>query len=109
VLRGGGNSASVHTAHATAPGALQGRFAEAEAWWLKARAEAIEGFGASTAHLAVVANGLAEVYRCAGGERFAEAEALYRESVAIVEREYGTADARCAFPRASPAWEEPKA
>ena len=75
---------------------LQGRYVEAEQWWEKAKAEAIQGFGGRTAQLAVIANGLAEVYRLAGGERFERAEALYRESIEIVEREYGASDARYA-------------
>ena len=75
---------------------MQGKYDEAEAWWHKARQEAIAGFGPDDAHLAVVSNGLAEVCRCAGGDRFAQAEQLYRDSLEIVERAYGSKDVRWA-------------
>lgn len=75
---------------------MQGKLNEAEAWWQRARAEAIAGFGPTDGHLAVVAVGLAEVLRTAGGDHFAQAEALYRESVEITRREYGNQDVRSA-------------
>ena len=75
---------------------MQERFDDAEAWWLRARDEAEAGFGPNDAHLAVIENGLAEVYRCAGGNKFAHAERHYRASIDILAREYGKDDVRCA-------------
>jgi tetratricopeptide (TPR) repeat protein len=80
-------------------GHMQGKLNDAEAWWQRARAEAIAGFGPTGGHLAVIANGLAEVLRTAGGDRFVQAEALYRESIEITERAYGKQDMRSAHAR----------
>lgn len=44
---------------------VQENYGDAEQWWLKAKQQAIEGFGEGAGHLAVIANGLADVYRCA--------------------------------------------
>ena len=78
---------------------MQGKYTDAEAWWDKARAEAIAGFGERDAHLAVVTSGLAEVFRLAGGHKFAAAEPLLRETVALTQQEYGEADVRAAHAR----------
>lgn len=74
----------------------QGQYHDAEQWWHKAEEQAVRGFGSQDAHLAVVANGLAELYRIWGGERRAAAEALYRRGAAILEREVGPGDVRFA-------------
>lgn len=47
-------------------------------------------------HTAVVANGFAELYRLWGGDRFAGAEAYYKESIEILKREIGMEDVRYA-------------
>jgi tetratricopeptide (TPR) repeat protein len=75
---------------------LQERYKDAERWWHHAREEVIAGFGATDAHHAVIANGLAEVNRRAGGQAFAKAEGYYRESLDITEREFGPRDVRYA-------------
>jgi tetratricopeptide (TPR) repeat protein len=75
---------------------LQENYADAEQWWLLAKREATAGFGSDEGHQAVVANGLADVYRCQGGEKFKLAESLYHESLDITTRCYGTGDVRYA-------------
>jgi tetratricopeptide (TPR) repeat protein len=74
--------------------ALQGNFKDAEAWWQMAKDEAEAGFGPEDAHMAVIANGLADVYRKSGGERFKDAEKLYQESVDITRKHCGPLDVR---------------
>lgn len=75
---------------------MQGRYEDAEAWWKMALREAREGFGAQDMHTAVVSNGLAELYRLWGGEKFVEAEQYYLQCVQIMARETGTSDLRYA-------------
>jgi tetratricopeptide (TPR) repeat protein len=74
----------------------QEKLSDAEQWWEKAKREAIAGFGKDDGHLAVTANGLADVYRCQGGEKFHLAEALYRECLEITATCYGKGDVRYA-------------
>ena len=53
----------------------------------RALAEAREGFGAADPHVAAAKNNLAELYRLQ--RRYEEAEALYAEAAAALERHYG--------------------
>lgn len=54
------------------------------------------GFGEHDGHMAVIQNGLADVLRRQGGARFAQAEALYMESLRTAQSAYGKADVRYA-------------
>ena len=75
---------------------LQEKYLVAEQWWEKAQREAIAGFGEGDGHLAVTANGLADVYRCQGGDKFQLADELYRNSLEITASCYGKGDVRYA-------------
>jgi len=64
----------------------QGNYAEAEEHWKAALKEA-ENFGPQDPRLATSLNNLAEIYRAQG--RYAEAEPLYQQALAIDEKALG--------------------
>ena len=64
----------------------QARYGEAKKWWLAALEKA-ETFGPDDQRLATSLNNLAELYRTQG--KYAEAEPLYKRSLAIVEKALG--------------------
>ena len=64
----------------------QGRYSEAEKWWLAALEEA-ENFGPDDERLATSLNNLAAIYYSQGN--YAEAEPLFKRSIAIREKALG--------------------
>ena len=66
----------------------RGRLDEAGRYLRRALAEAKAGFGEDDPHVAAARNNLAELYRLQ--RRWDEAEALYTQAAAALERHYGT-------------------
>ncbi|XP_073278815.1 uncharacterized protein [Primulina huaijiensis] len=71
---------------------MQGKFEQAEKFFVSALQEAIEGFGESDPHVASACNNLAELYRIK--KDFDKAEPLYMKAIHILEESFGPDDVR---------------
>ncbi|XP_073155153.1 uncharacterized protein [Henckelia pumila] len=71
---------------------MQGKFEQAEKFFVSALQEAIEGFGESDPHVASACNNLAELYRIK--KDFDKAEPLYMKAIHILEESFGPEDVR---------------